>query len=216
MRVRLVMGPGGSGKGPFAKRLAEKHDFYHISTGEIFREAINQDSELGKRIRDDVDSGKVVSNDIVNQLISQELHKASKEDKIILIDGYPRNMQQSMHLENLLYHKNCELELAILIDKPLMVLVDRVTNRRLCNSCKKLYNLKLQPELENGICPECGGFLYQRDEDRRDRYMKKYMEYVENTAPVIENYMDREKTLYIHNPETVDISDWENWKPEDY
>ena len=121
-----------------------------------------------------------------------------------------------MHLENLLYHKNSEMELAILIDKPLMVLVDRVTNRRLCASCKTLFNLKDHPELENGVCPNCGGMLYLRDEDSRERYMKKYMEYVENTAPVIENFMDRSKTRYIHNPETVEIDDWETWEPEEY
>lgn len=215
MRVRLVMGPGGSGKGTFAANLAKQHDFYHISTGNIFRDAINEKTELGLKVKDTIDSGQVVDNDTVNQLISRELFKASKQDKIILIDGYPRTMQQSMHLENLLYHKGTEVELAILIDQPLMVLVERVTNRRICNSCQKLFNLKVD-KIDDGICPECGGFLYQRDEDQRDRYMKKYLEYVENTAPVIENLMDRHKTLYIHNPETVDTTDWENWKPQDY
>lgn len=216
MRIRLVMGPGGSGKGTFAARLAKEHDFYHISTGNIFRDAINSKTDLGLKVKETIDSGGVVDNETVNQLISHEIFKASKQDKIVLIDGYPRNMQQSMHLENLLYHKKTEVELAIIIDQPLMVLIDRVTNRRVCNSCGKLYNMKIDKEIKDGRCPSCGGYLYQRDEDQRDRYMKKYIEYVENTAPVIENFMDRDKILYIHNPEKTDISDWENWKPKDY
>lgn len=210
------MGPGGSGKGTFAKRLAKEHEFYHISTGNIFRKAINDNNELGQKVKGVIDSGGVVDNETVNQLISKELFKASKQDKIVLIDGYPRNMQQSMHLENLLYHKGTEVELAIIIDQPLMVLVDRVTNRRVCVSCGRLYNLKVDEDTQGGVCPECGGFLYQRDEDQRDRYMKKYLEYVENTAPVIENLMDRHKALYIHNPESIDVSDWDEWKPKDY
>src|SRR5699024_204438 len=114
MRVRLVMGPGGSGKGTFAKKLAKDHEFYHISTGNIFREAINDNTDLGKKVKYTIDSGGVVDNDTVNQLISKELFKASKQDKIVLIDGYPRNMQQWMHLENVLYHKGTEVELAII------------------------------------------------------------------------------------------------------
>lgn len=214
MRVRLVMGPGGSGKGTFAKRLAEKHDFYHISTGNIFRDAIQNRTELGLKVQEMVDSGDVVDNAIVNQLISQEIFKASKQDKIILIDGYPRNMQQSMHLENLLYHKGAEVELAIIIDKPLMELVETVTGRRVCSNCGNMFHIQKDNDLEKGICPECGGHLFIRKEDERHQYMKKYLEYVQLTAPVIENLIDRHKTIYVRNPLDVDFTDWEDWKPE--
>lgn len=214
MRVRLLMGPGGSGKGPFAQRLAKKHDFYHISTGQLFRDAITEETELGLDIKALVDSGDVVDNYTVNQLVAQELFKASKENKIVVIDGYPRNRHQAMYLENLLYHANTELEFAMIIDQPLMALVERVTSRRICSSCGVLYNLQLEKNIINNTCPACGGYLVMRPEDTRSRYMKKYLEYVELTAPVIENLIDRHKVIYIQDPENVDISDWDTWKSE--
>ncbi len=214
MRVRLLMGPGGSGKTPFAQRVASEHDIHYISTGQIFRDAIVDNTELGKQVKQVLDSGGVVDNDIVNKLMSEELFKASSMDKVILIGGYPRNMNQAMHLENLLYHKGTEVELCIIIDKPLTLLVDRVTSRRVCVKCGKLINLKDNPQIENETCDLCGGFLYRRAEDQRDRYMKKYLEYVEKTAPVIENLIDRKKTLYVLNPEDVDLSDWDSWTPK--
>ncbi len=215
MRVRLLMGPGGSGKTPFAKRVQEQHDIYYISTGEIFREAVRNNTDLGKKVKNVLDTGGIVDNETVNNLVSKALFEASKQDKVIVLGGYPRNMHQAMHLENLLYHKGTEVELCLIIDKPLMLLVDRVTNRRVCVKCGKLINLKENPQIVNETCPECGGFLYRRAEDQRDRYMKKYLEYVENTAPVVENFMDRNKTKYILNPEDIELSDWDSWVPDE-
>lgn len=215
MRVRLLMGPGGSGKSPFAQSIAQENDIYYISTGDIFRTAIKNNTELGKEVKSVIDAGGVVDNNTVNALMAEEIFKASKENKIILIGGYPRNMNQAMYLENLLYHKGTEVEMAIIIDKPLMLLVDRVTNRRVCVRCGDLINLKDDPSIINETCPQCGGFLYRRAEDQRDRYMKKYLEYVENTAPVIENLIDRNKVFYIHNPLEMDFSTWETWTPKE-
>ena len=188
MGVNLVfLGPPGAGKGTYAKILKEKLDIPHISTGDMFREAAASGTELGKRGKEIMEKGELVPDDIVNAVVKERL---SKDDcrKGFILDGYPRTVPQAEALEGILKELGDSLTAAIFFDVPEDVVVERLTNRRICPKCGRIYNLISMKPKEDELCDVCKVKLIQRDDDKEDVVRKRYKVYMENTKPVIEFY----------------------------
>ena len=155
----LIMGAPGSGKGTCAVELKSFYGIPHISTGEMFRKAIQDKTPLGVLAQQLIDKGHFVPDDITNQLVKERL---SQDDckKGFILDGYPRNLQQAEALSEILKELNLELDAAIDLEIEDQVVVDRIVNRRLCSNCGKGYNLIALPPKEEGICDDCKSPLY--------------------------------------------------------
>ncbi|MCX8146903.1 MAG: adenylate kinase [Candidatus Woesearchaeota archaeon] len=187
MKIVLI-GPQGSGKGTQAKMLQEKFNIPHISTGDIFREAISKGTEIGKKAKAIIESGKLVPDEITNKIVEERLKQDDCKNGFIL-DGYPRNLNQAKALDSF-----SKIDYVIEIDVPDKISVKRLSSRRQCKKCGAIYGITLIPK-EEGICDKCGSELYQRDDDRPDAIKKRLEIYHKETEPILEYY--RKKGILI-------------------
>ncbi len=183
------MGPPGSGKGTQAKMLAERAGLTHLSTGDILREAISSGSELGSKARDAVEGGKLVSDDVLYDIVEARL-KELESDNCFILDGFPRNLRQAEFLESILPRLGIGIDAAVLLDVPRESLLRRLSGRRVCSRCGKEYHLEFSPPKVEGICDVCGQGLYQREDDKPDKIEKRLKIYDEATFPMVNFYRD--------------------------
>ncbi len=195
--INLVfLGPPGAGKGTYAKELVKILGIPHISTGDMFREAVASGSELGKKVKEIMDRGDLVPDEIVNAIVRERLSKPDCERGFIL-DGYPRTVAQARALDEMLKQMGKELMWAVFFDVPEDVVVLRLTNRRICPKCGRIYNLISNPPKEDNLCDVCKVPLIQRDDDKEEVVRRRYKIYMENTVPVVDYYEEREKLKKI-------------------
>ncbi len=181
----IFLGRPGSGKGTYSTKVAKELNIPHISTGDIFRENIKQQTELGKKIQELVKEGKLVPDGIVNEIAKNRLEQEDCKEGFIL-DGYPRTIQQAETLDT--YKK---IDKVLNIDVPEEVIIRRITTRRVCKNCGAVYNiLTLKPKQE-GICDKCGGELYQRPDDTEEAVKIRLQEYENLTQPLIKYYEEK-------------------------
>ncbi len=190
MRV-VLLGPPGSGKGTHGKRLAEKLSLPLISTGDILREAIAQETHLGLAAQADVKAGRLVADETVLGLIETRigLHDARNG---FLLDGFPRTIAQAEGLKKLLGDRNIDRVVNLVV--PAETVVARLQDRWLCGQCGAIYNLKTAPPKVAGICDRCGGALKQRADDQPATVRTRLEVYERETAPLVA-YYQREGTL---------------------
>ena len=193
----IIIGPAGSGKGTQAKLLSGKYGIPHISTGVIFRELKTQDSELGRKIREIIDKGNLVPDNITNEII---LRRMSKPDckKGFILDGYPRNLNQAEFLENHRTIRKC-----ILIEVSDEECIKRISARRICSECKADYNTIYIKPRQEGICDVCGGVLIQRDDDKPEAIKERLKIYHEETEPLIDFYEKKGVLLRINGEQPI-------------
>lgn len=185
MNNLIFLGRPGSGKGTYSTKVAKELNIPHISTGDIFRENIKKQTELGKQVQQLVKEGKLVPDEIVNKIAKKRLEEPDCQNGFIL-DGYPRTIQQAKTLEE--YKK---IDKVLNIDVPEEVIIRRITTRRVCKNCGEVYNiLTLKPKQE-GICDKCGGELYQRADDTEEAVKIRLKEYEELTQPLIKYYKNK-------------------------
>lgn len=186
--MRLVLlGAPGAGKGTLAKDLVEAFNVPHISTGDMFREAVASGSELGKQVQHILSTGALVPDEIVNELVKERLAREDCKNGFIL-DGYPRTVQQASALDEMLKAMNQKLDAVLYLKVSEEVVVRRLTNRRICPKCGKIYNLLSMPPKKDEICDDCGTKLIQRDDDKEEVVRKRFKIYNELTAPLIDYY----------------------------
>lgn len=183
----VFLGPPGAGKGTYAKKLRDILGIPHISTGDIFREAVANGTELGKKVKHILESGGLVPDEIVNEVVRERLSEPDCEKGFIL-DGYPRTVAQAEALDEMLKDMKRDLMWAILFDVPEDVIVQRITNRRVCPKCGRIYNLITNPPKEDNLCDVCKVPLIQREDDREEVVRKRYRVYMEYTFPVVGYY----------------------------
>jgi len=176
------MGPQGSGKGTQADILSQKLNIPHISTGEIFRENIKNQTELGKKINAIVKSGALVLDEITNEITKERLERADCANGFIL-DGFPRNLIQAQFLDST---KTINLVIDVLINDD--EAVKRITQRRTCLKCQKIYHLTYNPPKNDETCDQCGEKLIAREDDQEDAVKKRLAIYHEQTKPLIDYY----------------------------
>ena len=191
MACRVVMlGGPGAGKGTQAQRLAERHGLAHISTGDIFRAQTESKTEMGQSIQKYLSAGRLLPDTLVCEVVAERLNEADCRDGYIL-DGFPRSMPQAEEFDRLLSTRAESLDIVIDLEVSDDEMVARLTARRMCPECGRIYNLKFNPPAQDEQCeePDCAGkALVQRDDDREDTIRKRLNIYHETTKPLIAYY----------------------------
>jgi adenylate kinase len=190
-----LLGAPGAGKGTHAKRLSSLLGIPHISTGDIFREEMEKNSELGQEVRRYVESGELVPDEVVNQIVKKRL---SQDDckKGFILDGYPRTLQQAEALEQILKELSLPLKKVINLVVSEEEIIRRLSGRRICRNCGAIFHIVNMPPKKEGICDYCGGELYQRDDDKPEAIRHRLAVYHKQTEPLIRFY--EEKGLLVN------------------
>jgi len=190
MALRIVMlGAPGVGKGTQARELASQFQVPHVSTGEIFRAHVEQGTPLGMKVRDFMDSGTLVPDDLTCQVVMERLEQADCAEGYIL-DGFPRSMPQATYLNEYLAEHDDTLSLAVTIEVPDEELVDRLAARRFCPTCGAIYNMKFDPPAQDARCDrnDCGEPLAKRSDDNEETIRDRLRIYHETTEPILDYY----------------------------
>uniref|UniRef100_A0A7C3MMV3 Adenylate kinase n=1 Tax=Dictyoglomus thermophilum TaxID=14 RepID=A0A7C3MMV3_DICTH len=189
MKAIIFLGPPGAGKGTHAKEISYILNIPHISTGDIFREAIKNQTELGMRVKEFLDSGKLVPDELVWEVVKDRLDTEDCKDGFIL-DGFPRTILQAELLDKYLNERNADLKV-IYLDASDDLVIKRLSSRRVCKNCGAIYNIISMPPKKEGICDICGGELYQRSDDYPEVIKKRLETYYKETQPLIDYYKNR-------------------------
>lgn len=186
----VMFGAPGAGKGTYASRLQQKLGVETIATGDIFRELIRQDSELGREVKSYVEKGLLVPDEIVLEVLKQRLSKIP-EGKGFILDGFPRTLEQAKALEAI-----AKIDVVLMLDVPDWLIIERLSSRRICRNCGAVYNIRfLKPKVE-GVCDKCGGPLYQRSDDTPEVIKKRLQVYQEQAKPLLE-YFEQKKVPFV-------------------
>jgi adenylate kinase len=183
----ILLGPPGAGKGTQAKILIKKYGIPQISTGDILRAAIKDQTPMGIKAKSYMDSGALVSDEVVVGIVAERLEKPDCAKGFIL-DGFPRTVVQADALGSMLQRLGKGIDCVISIEVDKVELLDRITGRRTCRNCGKGYHIRFDPPRGAGVCDECGGELYQRDDDSETTMRNRLDVYENQTAPLITYY----------------------------
>lgn len=193
----ILLGPPGIGKGTQAKLLVRQFGIPQISTGDMLRAALKEGTPVGLRAKEYMESGRLVPDDVIIDLIRERIAAADCAAGFIL-DGFPRTLPQAEALERLLAEKGLRIDRVIDIDtEDTSVIVSRVTGRRVCPSCGRIYHVTNMPPKRAGVCDECGQPLVQRKDDTEETIRERLRVYYEQTAPLKEFYRTRYGDRYI-------------------
>lgn len=200
MKHLVLIGAAGSGKGTQAARLVSDKGYKHISTGDLLRNEISKGSELGKKVKSVMDSGALVSDELVIELIHAN---ANLDKNSYVFDGYPRNLVQAQTLDKEVLKGRPSLAVYFKID--LGKLVTRLTNRRTCKDCGAIYNLLTQAPKKAGICDKCGSTnLVHREDDKEEAIKKRLDIFQQNTQPVLDHYQSSGRLLEVNAEAPID------------
>lgn len=186
MRI-VLLGAPGSGKGTQAKKLVADYGFPQVSTGDLLRDAVARGTEHGLRAKAAMDAGKLVSDDIVLGILKDRIAQPDAERGFIL-DGFPRNLAQAEALEGVLAELGKPLDAAVLMDLDFAILMKRLTGRRSCTGCGRVYNIHFLPPPADGRCGSCGGELVQRADDKEETIARRLEVYRAETEPLVSHY----------------------------
>lgn len=186
-RLIVMLGPPGAGKGTQAVKVADRYSIPHISTGDIFRAAIKEGTEVGLKAKKYLDSGELVPDSVVTEIVAERVKKDDCSPGFLL-DGFPRTLPQAEELDKILEEGGCPLTAVVDLAVDREALIKRLTARRTCSKCGENYNLISKPTKKEGICDKCGGELYQRDDDKRETIENRLSVYDKQTAPLIQYY----------------------------
>lgn len=183
----ILMGPPGAGKGTQAVVIADEYHIPHISTGDMFREAIAQGTELGKKAKAIIEAGGLVPDELTIDLVKERLSKADCKNGYLL-DGFPRTIPQAEALAKMGPEIGRAVNLVINIDTPNEILLDRIAGRRVCPKCGASYHIHNMKPLKEGICDRCGSSLIQRKDDNPESFKVRLDSYFKQTAPLLDYY----------------------------
>ena len=183
----IMLGAPGAGKGTQAKKIADKYQVPHISTGDIFRANIKEGTELGMKAKSFMDQGLLVPDEITIGMLLDRIHKADCEKGYVL-DGFPRTIPQAESLTKALSELSETIDYAIDVDVPDENIVNRMSGRRACLTCGATFHTEFAPPKKEGVCDICGAPLVLRDDDKPETVQKRLSVYHEQTQPLIEYY----------------------------
>lgn len=183
----IMLGPPGAGKGTQAERLQKQLGLPHVASGDLFRENLRNETELGLLAKGYMDRGELVPDDVTIAMVRDRLERADCADGAIL-DGFPRTTAQAEALSRMLTDMGRRLDGVIYFDVEEEELVRRLSGRRICRDCQAPYHVHFDPPSREGVCDRCGGELYQRDDDKPETVRNRLRVYFEQTAPLVEFY----------------------------
>jgi adenylate kinase len=205
-RFYVLLGPPGAGKGTQAKVIAEKYGLVHISSGDLFRENLKNQTELGKLAQGFMTRGELVPDDVTIAMVRDRISRPDCK-KGALLDGFPRTPAQADALSVMLKEFNSKVELVPLIDVPTQELIERLSGRWTCRAQGHVFHEKFNPPKKAGICDEDGSELYQREDDKKATVENRIKVYTEQTAPLIEYYSSRKILVKIDGTKSIgDVS----------
>ena len=183
----IMLGAPGAGKGSQASRIAKEYQLPHISTGDIFRANLKEETELGKRAKSFMDKGELVPDDITIAMLLDRIHKEDCKNGYIL-DGFPRTIPQAEALKEALAKKDEKIDLALDVEASDELIIKRIAGRRTCPACGAIYHIVTLPPKTEGICDRCGADLIQRKDDNEETVKNRLKIYHEVTEPLISYY----------------------------
>jgi adenylate kinase len=195
MRI-VLLGAPGSGKGTQAKKLVADYGYPQVSTGDLLRDAVARGTEYGLKAKAAMDAGQLVSDDIVLGILKDRVAQPDAAGGFIL-DGFPRNLAQARMLEEVLAELGQPLDAAVLMDLDFEILLKRLTGRRSCTGCGRVYNVHFLPPPADGRCESCGGELVQRADDREETIGRRLEVYRKETAPLVDYYRELGKLKVV-------------------
>ena len=181
----ILMGPPGAGKGTQAANLVKRYGILHISTGDMFREAVKEGTPLGKEAKSYMDAGKLVPDEVTIGIVRERLSKPDCKKGFIL-DGFPRTVEQADALNEILADNGLKLTGVLNINVPAADLIERAVGRRICKNCGHSFHVKFNPTKVEGVCDDCGGTTYQRADDSEETMKSRLSVYESSTRPLIE------------------------------
>ena len=198
-----LLGPPGAGKGTQAKAIVDRFGIPHISTGDILREAVKNETPTGLKAKSFMDAGELVPDDVVVAIVAERLAQADC-DGGFLLDGFPRTLAQAESLDSILSEAAKALDKVVYFDVSEEAVVERLSGRRMCRGCDANYHVTYIPTEKPGVCDQCGGQLYQRDDDKEETIRERLRVYQESTAPLIQYYEGQGSLARIPSDGSVD------------
>jgi len=202
----ILLGPPGAGKGTQAKRIVEENKLAYISTGEILRKAVKEGTNLGLKAKQFMDQGKLVPDDLVVEIVKNRL---TEPDCIngALLDGFPRTVVQATFLEKVLPEAEVKIDRVISIEVSESELIGRLTGRRVCSECGANYHIQFKAPKVRNVCDQCGGDLFQRDDDSLETVKERLEVYNKQTAPLIDYYREKGLLRSVDGNQDIDSVD---------
>ena len=207
----ILLGAPGSGKGTIAGKISEKFEVSHVSTGDLFRKNIKNETALGKEAQGYMAKGELVPDELTVRMLEDRFNEADVEAGFLL-DGFPRNIAQADALAELLNSREEELDVALNVYVPYEVIKERISGRRICSNCGASFNVYFNPPVEDGKCDECGEELIQRADDNEETVANRLKTYEEKTKPLIDYYDEKGILKTIDNSGDLDETLEELWK----
>lgn len=191
--IIIMLGAPGTGKGTVSSILSERLKLPHVSSGDIFRNEIKNKTALAKELDEYLSKGALVPDELTIRIISERLKQPDLKEGVIL-DGFPRTEEQAIKLDEMLANENKKVDVVLNLITPEEELVERIVNRRICSNpeCKTIYNLKLNPPKQEGVCNVCGSKLIQRKDDNEETVKNRFREYINLSSKLVEYYGKKE------------------------
>lgn len=194
----VFLGAPGSGKGTTSKKMVDLHGYKHISTGDIFREVIKENTPLGKRVKKIIESGELVDDKTTWEVARHALEQNDLENEKIILDGFPRNIEQAKMLEDWLLEKKLDMPKPQYFEVSLDVILQRLSGRLICSKCGRVYNVISDKPKVKGKCDFDGADLYQREDDKIENVETRLKTYRDVTEPLVKFYADRGDLILIN------------------
>lgn len=199
----ILLGPPGAGKGTQAETIVNEFKVPHVSTGDMFRKNIKEETELGKQVKAYLDKGALVPDELTVEIVKDRIMQSDCSNGFLL-DGFPRTIEQANALDRVLSEMGQKLDFVINIQVDPKLLVERAVGRRICKDCGQTYHLTFNKPKKEGICDKCGGELYQRKDDTEETVANRINVYQEQTQPLIEYYTKKGIILDINGEQPID------------
>lgn len=198
----VLLGPPGAGKGTQAKSISNRYSIPHISTGDIFRKNILENTPLGIEAKSYMDNGQLVPDEVTINMVKDRLQQDDCKNGYLL-DGFPRTVHQAEALDNFLTEREESIDTALLIEVPKEFILERMTGRRVCPSCGASYHIKFNPPANDGKCDLCGSDVIQRKDDTEETVKERLDVYENQTQPLIDFYKNKKQLSVVDGTQAI-------------